>query len=91
MKKKLAIWIIKKEKLRVYWKSLDEWASTIHEWAYSSVKTEPLFVYDLKEVNELFSDLPEDEFPEIFKILQKQKKGRVIKTSDRKMAFVFEF
>lgn len=91
VKKQLAVWIIKKEKLRVYWKSLDEWASTIHDWAYANVKTEPLFVYDLKEVNEMFSDLPDEEFPEIFKILQKQKKGRVIKTSDKKVAFVFEF
>jgi predicted CopG family antitoxin len=89
-KKKLAIWVVKKEKLRVYWKSLDEWASVIYDWAYKNAKTEPLFVYDLKEEHESFSDLPEDEFPEIFKILEKQKKGKMVKSSDKKLAFVFD-
>lgn len=89
-KKKLAIWVVKKEKLRVYWKSLDEWASVIYDWAYKNAKTEPLFVYDLKEEHESFSDLPEEEFPEIFKILEKEKKGKVVKSSDKKLAFVFD-
>lgn len=89
-KKKLAIWVVKKEKLRVYWKSLDEWAGMIYDWAYKNAKTEPLFVYDLKEEHESFSDLPEDEFPEIFKILEKQKKGKMVKSSDKKLAFLFD-
>ncbi len=89
-KKKLAIWVVKKEKLRVYWKSLDEWAGVIYDWAYKNAKTEPLFVYDLKEEHESFSDLPEDEFPEIFKILEKQKKGKMVKSSDKKLAFLFD-
>jgi hypothetical protein len=89
-KKKLAIWVVKKEKLRVYWKSLDEWAGVIYDWAYKNAKTEPLFVYDLKEEHEAFSDLPEDEFPEIFKILEKERKGKIVKSSDKKLAFVFD-
>ncbi len=89
-KKKLAIWVVKKEKLRVYWKSLDEWAYVIYDWAFKNAKTEPLFVYDLKEEHEPFSDLPEDEFPEIFKILEKQKKGKMVKSSDKKLAFLFD-
>ncbi|MBN2153046.1 MAG: hypothetical protein JW839_16455 [Candidatus Lokiarchaeota archaeon] len=89
-KKRLAIWVVKKEKLRVYWKSLDEWAGVIYDWAYKNAKTEPLFVYDLKEEHESFSELPEDEFPEIFKILEKQKKGKIVKSSDKKLAFVFD-
>ncbi|HME54616.1 MAG TPA: hypothetical protein VKM55_20565 [Candidatus Lokiarchaeia archaeon] len=90
-KKKLAIWVVKKEKLRVYWKSLDEWASGIYDWAYKNSKTEPLFIYDLKEEHEPFSDLPENEFPAIFKILEKQNKGKIVKSSDKKLAFVFDF
>ena len=90
-KKKLAIWVVKKEKLRVYWKSLDEWATGIYDWAYKNGKTEPLFIYDFKEEHEEFSDLPEDEFPAIFKILEKQNKGRIVKSSDKKLAFVFDF
>ncbi len=88
-KKKLAIWVVKKEKLRVYWKSLDEWACIIYDWAFKNAKTEPLFVYDLKEEHEIFSDLPEEEFPEIFKILEKQKKGKIVKSSDKKLAILF--
>jgi hypothetical protein len=90
-KKKLAIWVVKKEKLRVYWKSLDEWATGLYDWAFKNAKTEPLFVYDLKEEHEPFSDLPEDEFPAIFKILQTQNKGKIVKSSDKKLAFVFDF
>nr|MDO8086279.1 hypothetical protein [Candidatus Sigynarchaeum springense] len=90
VKKRLAIWVVKKEKLRVYWKSLDEWAGVIYDWAFKNAKTEPLFVYDLKEEHESFSDLPEEEFPEIFKILEKQKKGKMVKSSDKKLAIVFD-
>nr|MDO8112455.1 hypothetical protein [Candidatus Sigynarchaeota archaeon] len=91
IKKKLAIWVVKKEKLRVYWKSLDEWANLIYDWAYKNARTEPLFIFNLKEENECFSDLPEEEFPEIFKILEKQKKGKILKSTDKKMAFAFDF
>lgn len=89
--KKLAVWIVKKEKLRVYWKSMDEWASTIFNWAFENGKSEPMLVFDFKDANQDFSTLPDDEFPRLFKILEKQKKGHVVKTSDKKVAIVFEF
>ncbi|MHA1682754.1 MAG: hypothetical protein ACTSUE_17580 [Promethearchaeota archaeon] len=91
IKKELAEWLIKKEKLRVYWKTLDEWAQVIYKWAYDDMRTDPLFIFDFKEEGEEFSDLPDEDFAKIFKILEKQKKGRIVKSSDKKIAFLFEF
>jgi hypothetical protein len=89
--KKLAVWIVKKEKLRVYWKSMDEWAGALYNWAFENGKSEPMLAFDFKDANQDFSTLPDEEFPQIFKILEKQKKGHVVKTSDKKVAIVFHF
>ncbi|MFX0102630.1 MAG: hypothetical protein ACFFCS_23890 [Candidatus Hodarchaeota archaeon] len=91
VKNELAKWLTKKEKLRIYWKSLEEWADNIYDWAYNNAMTEPLFVYDLKESGQDFSDLPENEFSIIFKILESQKKARLVKSSDKRMAIIIEF
>ncbi len=91
VKKRLAIWIVKRDKLRVYWKSLEEWADVIYNWAFDNVKTDPIFIYEFKDQSQDFATLPDEEFPEIFKILEKQKKGHVVKTSDKKIAFKFDF
>ena len=89
--KKLAIWLVKKEKLRVYWKSLDEWANDIYDWAFENSITEPMLVYNFKETDEDFATLPDEEYREIFKILEQNKKGRIVKSSDNKLAIIFEY
>ncbi|MBD3186657.1 hypothetical protein GF325_07525 [Candidatus Bathyarchaeota archaeon] len=91
VKKEVAEWLKKKEKLRVYWKTLDEWARIIYQWAYDNMITEPLFIFNLKEAGEDFSTIPVEEFEDIFKILEKQGKGRVVKSSEGKIAFIFDF
>ncbi|MHA1748435.1 MAG: hypothetical protein ACTSYF_07300 [Promethearchaeota archaeon] len=91
IRKKNAKWIKKNEKVRIYWKSLEEWSEIIYEWAYENSILEPLFVFNLKEVNEDFSTLPEEEFISIMKLLEKKDKGHIIKASDGKIAIKFNF
>ncbi|MHA1716476.1 MAG: hypothetical protein ACTSXP_12605, partial [Promethearchaeota archaeon] len=89
-KKKLAKWLKKKKILRVYWRSIEEWADQIYKWAQENLLTDPQFIYNLKESGEDFSDLPDDDFIHIFKVIVKKKKGRIVKTKDRKIAIVFD-
>ncbi|MHA1369242.1 MAG: hypothetical protein ACTSRA_05970 [Promethearchaeota archaeon] len=90
VKKKLAKWLKKKKILRVYWRSIEEWADQIYKWAQENLLTDPQFIYNLKESGEDFSDLPDDDFIHIFKVIVKKKKGRIVKTKDRKIAIVFD-
>jgi len=77
--KKIAEWLDrKKEMLRIYWKSLEEWAGLLADWARDTGKTEPIIMAEIRESEEEFKDLPEDDLKKIFKILEKQKKAQII-------------
>jgi hypothetical protein len=83
----LAEWFSrKKKKLRVYWKSLDAWASEIFKWAKSEYFTEPILIYEIREANREFSNLPREDLEEIFKILTKDDRGKLVKLDDGEVA-----
>lgn len=68
--KKQAEWLSKsKEKLRVYWKSLDNWAEDIYEWAMEISPLEPILIFEIRESNQEFSNLPREDIEKIFKML----------------------
>jgi hypothetical protein len=84
-----AIWLSKKkEKLRVYWKTLEVWSDEIYKWAYENGKLEPIMIYELREAEqEDFSNLPLEDLEEIFKILAKNRKAKVLKLENGQLAF----
>ncbi len=78
----------KKESLRVYWKTLEVWSDEIWKWAYENGKIEPIMIYELREAKqEDFSSLPLEDLEEIFKILAKNRKAKILKLDDGKLAF----
>jgi len=86
---KQAKWLSKKKnRLRIYWKSLELWSEEIYEWAYEQGRIEPIMIYELREAkSEDFSTLPLEDLEEIFKILAKSRKAQVLKLEDGKLAF----
>ncbi|TFG18318.1 MAG: hypothetical protein EU531_00690 [Promethearchaeota archaeon] len=83
-----AEWLSKsKEKLRVYWKSLDNWAQEIYEWVIEISPLEPILIFEIRESNKEFSNLPKDDIIKIFKLLEKDKKGEIIKADNGQISF----
>lgn len=85
----IGVWINKKKKeaIRVYWKTLDEWAEGILEWARESNKLEPILTFEIRESGMLFAELPKRDLTRIFKKLEKEGRGIVIKTDDGEITF----
>ena len=86
---KQAIWLSKKkEKLRVYWKTLEVWSDEIYKWAYDNGKIEPIMIYEIREAKqEDFSNLPLEDLEEIFKMLAKNRRAKVLKLENGQLAF----
>jgi len=86
---KQAIWLSKKkEKLRVYWKTLEVWSDDIYKWAYDNGKIEPIMIYEIREAKqEDFSNLPIEDLEEIFKILAKNRRAKVFKLENGQLSF----
>jgi len=86
---KQAIWLSKKkEKLRVYWKTLEVWSDDIYKWAYDNGKIEPIMIYEIREAKqEDFSNLPLEDLEEIFKILAKNRRAKVFKLENGQLSF----
>ncbi|MFX1237873.1 MAG: hypothetical protein ACFFAS_13510 [Promethearchaeota archaeon] len=77
----------KKEKLRIYWKSLDMWANEIYDWAYELGRLDPIMLFEIRDAKLEFSTLPKEDLEEIFRILAKNKKAKVIKLEEGQIAF----
>ena len=85
---KQAKWLTKKrQKLRIFWKTLDVWSEEIYRWAYENGKIEPILIFELREAKqEDFSSLPIEDLEAIFKILVKNQKARVLKLENGQKA-----
>ncbi|MHA1733508.1 MAG: hypothetical protein ACTSU5_16290 [Promethearchaeota archaeon] len=91
VKKKLARWMTKKkESLRVYWRSIEEWAEKMVEWARENALLDPVLVSDIREAEQPFSSLPEDDLLTVFKTLKKQKRADLLKLEDGTLAIKFK-
>ncbi len=86
---KQAKWLSKKKnKVRVYWKTLEVWSDEIYNWAYENGKIEPILIYEIREAKQQdFSNLPLEVLEEIFKILAKNRRAKVMKLEDGQLAF----
>ena len=87
--KNQAKWLSKnKNRLRVYWKSLELFSVEIYEWAYQQGRLEPIMIYEIREAkSEDFSNLPLEDLEEIFRILVKNRKAKIFKLEDGQLAF----
>ncbi|MFX0006869.1 MAG: hypothetical protein ACFFAV_09090 [Candidatus Hermodarchaeota archaeon] len=88
-----AEWLSKeKDKLRVYWKTLEAWSDDIYNWCYENGKIEPVMIYELREATqEDFSSLPLEDLEEIFKIMAKNRKAVILKLENGQKAFKIKF
>jgi hypothetical protein len=86
---KQAKWLSKKkDKVRIYWKTLEVYSDEIYNWAYENGKLEPIMIYELRAAKqEDFSSLPLEDLEEIFKILAKNRKAIVLKLENGQKAF----
>lgn len=84
VKKGSAEWIDKKkkDKLRVHWKTLANWADDIVNWARDNAFSEPIFIQDIRDSMEDFANLPEEDLMQIFKMIEKNKDGKIIKVQN---------
>jgi hypothetical protein len=73
----------KKERLRVYWKSLEAWADSIVNWAKEIAFTEPILIEDIREANREFSTLPDDDIIKIFNIIEKLGQADKVKIENK--------
>lgn len=88
VEKKEAEWLSKsKEKLRVYWKSLDNWAEEIYDWAMEISPLEPILIFEIRESNQEFSNLPREDIVKIFKMLENDSRGKIIELEDGQISF----
>ena len=88
VEKDQAEWLSKsKERLRVYWKTLEKWAQEIYEWALEISPLEPILIFEIRESNKEFSNLPKEDIIKIFKMLEKDKKGEIIKAENGQISF----
>lgn len=76
----------KKEKLRVYWKSLDNWADEIYNWAYELGKLDPIMLFEIRDAKLEFSTLPKEDLEEIFNILARNQRAKVLKLEEGQIA-----
>ncbi len=86
--KEQAEWLSKsKEKLRVYWKSLDNWAEDIYDWVMEISPLEPILIFEIRESKKDFNTLPHNDIIKIFKILERDKRGKIIKLDNGQLSF----
>ena len=80
-KNQVAQWTGKeKNKIRIYWRSLEEWANLFYDWAFNGGGDIFTQIGIRKASEEIlgFDTLPEEDLREIINILVKQKKARWI-------------
>lgn len=92
IEKDLAEWVgnkRKKDELRVYWKSVDEWVTLIEKWAYDNAIFDIIMVPDIRKSNEEFALLPMEDLWYIFRKLEKEHKGEMVELQDNQFGIKF--
>ena len=86
-------WDKKKIRLRLYWRTLDEWADIIYEWSIKTGRAagaeRVMTLIDIQEANQTWSTIPQQDLKRIFNIME--EKG-YIEFADKKksvIAFIF--
>ncbi|UYP45180.1 hypothetical protein NEF87_001465 [Candidatus Lokiarchaeum ossiferum] len=92
--KDLAKWVgdkpKKKEELRVYWKSIEEWTTLIEDWAKNNAIFDMVMVPDIRNSETEFSNLPEEDLKIIFGKIEQNHKGTVVELDDNQFGIKFK-
>lgn len=91
IEKDLGKWIKKKEALRVYWKSIEEWVSVIENWAHDNAIFDVIMVPDIRNSDQEFAALPVEDLREIFKKIEKQGKANMVEIDKDQFGIKFKF
>ncbi len=91
IEKDLGKWIKKKEALRVYWKSIEEWVSVIEDWARDHAIFDVIMVPDIRNSDQEFAALPVEDLREIFKKIEKQGKANMVEIDKDQFGIKFKF
>jgi len=68
-------------------RNLEIWAEDIYNWALEFGKLDPILIFEIREADREFSNLPKLDLEEVFRILSKDNRGFIIKTDDDQIAF----
>ena len=79
----LAKWLGKKKKkkfpeLRVLWRTNDEWAGLIQQWALDNAIFDLMMLNDIRDTKEEFSNMPEADLRQIFTTIQNKYGGKMV-------------
>ena len=92
IEKDLAVWVgnkKKKDELRVFWKSVDEWTTIIEQWAYDNAIFDIIMVPDIRKSEKEFAFLPIEDLRYIFQKLEKNQKGKMVELQDNQFGIKF--
>ena len=81
----------KKEQLRVYWRSKEDWTAYIIQWAQDNIILDVLLNVEIPMIQEDFAGLPEEELREIFKEIDNQNKGDYVELENGQFGIKFKF
>ncbi len=79
----------KKEELRVYWKTIEEWVSIIELWAKDNALFDVVMLPDIRNCGEEFANLPDMDLKLIFEKIEKEKKGTVVEINKNQFGIKF--
>ena len=79
----------KKEALRVYWKTIEEWVDIIENWAQTNALLDVVMLPDIRNAETEFANLPEDDLRRIFKKIQKNNKGTMVELDNNQFGIKF--
>lgn len=92
VERQLAKWLDKKkEQLRVYWKSIEEWIVVIEDWARDNALMDIIMVPEIRNADEEFSTLPEEDLYQIFKKVHQEQRGKLVELSKTEFGVKFNF
>lgn len=86
-------WDKKKIRLRLYWRTLDEWADIIYEWSIKTGRAASadrvMTLFDIQSANQPWSSIPQEDLQRIFEIMN--QKGYIEWADKKKKTIAFLF
>ncbi len=80
----------KYEKLRVYWRSIEDWVNTMLQWAKDNAMLDLVMIMDVRNSDTKFSNLPEEDLREAFKKIEDMNRGQMVELEDGKFGIKFK-
>ncbi len=86
-------WDKKKIRLRLYWRTLDEWGDIIYEWSIKTGRAASadrvMTLFDIQDAGQPWSSIPQQDLKRIFKLMH--EKGYIEWADKKKKSIAFLF